>query len=552
MPWLTEAIFAQANCGFGRGAILEHSSRYGSRWECSAASGAFVPGTSQLMSYSKAKLRRLDVRLLWFVCIVTGAFRIFTMIRWGNNFLWPDEVYQSLEQAHRLVFGYGIIPWEFRDAVRSWVFPGALAIPMALGAPFGHGLYLVTPRVALSILSLAPVAATYLWARRGMGRDCAAIAALCVGAWFELAYFAPKALAEVAATHVLMLGLYLLLEHRGTNSKLRAYFAGALLTTAALLRLQLAPGIAAAYLTQIIADWKTRQPHWNRGKSMLVGAIPVIALFALVDAITWRYPFRSIWNYFAINILSGKAAKYGVLPFDAFWEYFANVWSMMLVPVVLFAVRGTRGRWPLMVAALVTFLVHSLIAHKEYRFDYPVVVIVIVLAALGLGDVLNRVALKFRRLSLRRAVPIIGFLAWSAVSLVLALRFDMALIQVPMELNHNGRPWLVRKGAMSGMQEIGQDPGTCGVGMIYVGWGYVGGYAFLHRKIPMFEIRHRGELAKMSHLVNTLIARGRVRDFSPYKLVKCWEEYCIYRRPGGCQPPDKGYSINDLLISRKQ
>ena len=148
--------------------------------------------------------------------------------------------------------------------------------------------------------------------------------------------------------------------------------------------------------------------------------------------------------------------------------------------------------------------------------------------------------------------PWVAFLAWSGASLGLALRFDMSLIQVPMELNHTGRPWTVRKGAMAGMREIGRNPGTCGVGLIYVGWGYVGGYAFLHRKVPMFEIRHRGELAKMSHLVNALIVRGRVRDFSPYRLERCWEEYCIYRRPGGCQPPDDGYSINNLLISRKQ
>jgi hypothetical protein len=32
---------------------------------------------------------------------------------------YPDEVMQSLEQAHRLVFGYGLVPREFRDGARS-------------------------------------------------------------------------------------------------------------------------------------------------------------------------------------------------------------------------------------------------------------------------------------------------------------------------------------------------------------------------------------------------------------------------------------------------
>jgi hypothetical protein len=490
--------------------------------------------------------------LLCLVCLLVTAFRVFTLVRWGNNYLWPDEVYQSLEQAHRLVFGYGIVPWEFRDAVRSWVFPGALALLMAIGAPLGHGAYLFVPRLALSLLSITPVVVTYLWTRRSTGRMTAVVAALCVGVWFELAYFAPKALAEVAATHVFMLGLYLLLEYKCTHARRRAYVAGALLAGAAFLRLQLAPAIAAAFLTQLLTEWRSKSMHLKRARDLLIGAAPVILFFGIVDAITWRYPFRSLWNYFAINILSGKAAKYGLLPFDAFWEYFASVWSMALIPIVLLAVRGSRGRWPLMVAAIVTFFVHSSVGHKEYRFDYPVVVILIVLACLGMADLLARFESKFGHALWRRGLPWVVFAAWSAVSLGLALRFDMALIQVPMELNHTGSPWIVRKGAMSGMQEIGKNPGTCGVGMIYVGWGYVGGYSFLHRKVPMFEIRHRGELAKMSHLVNALIVRGRVRDFSPYKLEKCWEEYCIYRRPGGCQPPEPGYSINNLLISRKQ
>jgi hypothetical protein len=343
----------------------------------------------------------------------------------------------------------------------------------------------------------------------------------------------------------------LLLEHECVDAKRRAHIAGALLGTAALLRLQLAPGIAAAFLTQIVMGWKVRGVQLSRARHLLIGAAPVVVLFGVVDAITWRYPFRSIWNYFAINIIAGKASKYGILPFDAFWDYFTSVWSMAFVPLILLVVRGARDKLPLAIAAFVTFFLHSLVAHKEYRFDYPVVVIIIVLASLGLADVLCASNLSRVTSRLRHIIPWLGFLAWSGISLALALRFDMALIQVPMELNHTGRPWTVRKGAMNGMRDIGKDPGTCGVGMIYVGWGYVGGYTFLHRKVPMFEIRHRGELSKMSHLVNAIIVRGRVRDFSPYRLERCWEEYCIYRRPGGCQPPDEGHALNNLLVSRK-
>ncbi len=319
------------------------------------ALGGFFVGLNPRMNSIDLRHRRTDRKVLWAICLLTFAFRIVTLVRWGTNFLWPDEVYQSLEQAHRLLFGYGIVPWEYRDAVRSWVFPGTLAGLMALGIPFGRTGYMFVPRLAMSLLSVTPVAVTYLWTRRRVGRAVAVAAALCVGVWFELVYFAPKALGEVVATHLMMPGLYLLLEYKGSHERRRAYCAGALLCMAVLLRLQLAPGILAAFAAQVAVDWRSRAGHFSRARDLVVGAVPVLVLFGVVDAITWRYPFRSIWNYFYVNIVSGKASKFGVLPFDAFWSYFANVWSMLLVPIVLLAVRGARDKTPLAAAAIVTF-----------------------------------------------------------------------------------------------------------------------------------------------------------------------------------------------------
>jgi len=35
----------------------------------------------------------------------------------------PDEIYQTIEQALRLTTGAGIVPWEFKRGIRSWVLP---------------------------------------------------------------------------------------------------------------------------------------------------------------------------------------------------------------------------------------------------------------------------------------------------------------------------------------------------------------------------------------------------------------------------------------------
>jgi len=46
----------------------------------------------------------------------------------------PDEVFQYLEQAHRIVFGYGVVPWEYNYGIRSWLLPAVLSRFMAAGA----------------------------------------------------------------------------------------------------------------------------------------------------------------------------------------------------------------------------------------------------------------------------------------------------------------------------------------------------------------------------------------------------------------------------------
>lgn len=46
-----------------------------------------------------------------------------------RTFFQPDEYFQSLEPAHRFVFGYGIFTWEWFTSIRSILYP-ALNIPL--------------------------------------------------------------------------------------------------------------------------------------------------------------------------------------------------------------------------------------------------------------------------------------------------------------------------------------------------------------------------------------------------------------------------------------
>lgn len=61
------------------------------------------------------------------------AYRIVTALLVSTTYLQPDAEWQGLEIAHRLVFGYGYVPWEWRSehALRSPI--GALVYVPAFG-----------------------------------------------------------------------------------------------------------------------------------------------------------------------------------------------------------------------------------------------------------------------------------------------------------------------------------------------------------------------------------------------------------------------------------
>ena len=65
-------------------------------------------------------------RLTGLVLLGASALRLWLAFD-DHSIYWPDEIYQSLEQAHRLAFGSGFIPWEFRDGARNWILPGLIA-----------------------------------------------------------------------------------------------------------------------------------------------------------------------------------------------------------------------------------------------------------------------------------------------------------------------------------------------------------------------------------------------------------------------------------------
>lgn len=462
------------------------------------------------------------------------------------NILWPDEIFQSLEQAHRLAYGYGVVPWEFREGTRSWVLPGILAGVMRLTDWIGDGSsgYLIGVTIFLCLLSLLPVLIGFLWGYRTNGLVGAIITAIVCSVWFELIYFAPKALTEVLAAHFLLAGVYLGV-YSNSHKRSQLFFAGCLCGTTIALRIHLLPAVIVAAVFICRRDRR----KWLH---LITGILLPILVFGLVDAFTWSYPFQSLWKNAWVNVVEDKSSQFGVSPWYGYVFPIIKNWSLAVVPMALLAFLGARRSPILAWIAIVILLTHSAIAHKEYRFIYPAILIAIVLAGLGCAELVTRLAL--RRFSNRKAIAsvLICLVIWTSLSTILATRygsFESNSISMLWSIPNRIR-WKDFSGNLLAFKTLSTEQTLCGVGVLGITWFWTGGYTYLHRNVPIFQIEKKNDFDKFSPSFNYLVSTVPVPSSNQnYTVQKCWGETCLYKRPNSCTQI-KGYSINKVLEQR--
>jgi len=66
-------------------------------------------------------------QVVLFASLAAGAALRLWLAFSDDGVHWPDEIYQTLEPAHRAAFGYGLLAWEFLEGARSWALPGLIA-----------------------------------------------------------------------------------------------------------------------------------------------------------------------------------------------------------------------------------------------------------------------------------------------------------------------------------------------------------------------------------------------------------------------------------------
>jgi GPI mannosyltransferase 3 len=442
------------------------------------------------------------------------------------SIVWPDEIFQTAEQAHRLVFGSGLVPWEFQLGMRSWLLPGVIAILMELSRLAGDGPDHYIPLIAVSFAALAavPVVCCFLWGRRLFGSAGGWIAAAVVAVAPEAVYFGARTLFETVAAHLLIAALYVLEPGYRVTSRRRLFAGGVLLGLVFVLRIQLAPALVAV---MVWACWGAVR---ERGPALLAGATVTLAAAAMLDAATLGYPLASVWRNLIYNVYYGASSTFGVEGWSFYLLGELGVWGGGALTLVLLAALGAR-RMPLLLAVAVTILAaHSAVAHKEYRFIYPAVLLVMALAGLGLAQV----AAWGRDWLLEQGVQ-----GWAATAGPVAVVLSWWCLA----------SWHVWTGATLTAYRLGRHdnlqaasfvahgPAVCGLGLYGADgedWVNYGGYTYLHRSVPMYWPKDELEFETLAAGFDTLVYTKAPPTGSGFTPQKCFGQVCVARRSGGC------------------
>jgi len=219
---------------------------------------------------------------------------------------------------------------------------------------------------------LAALYGTYMLVRSQAAERFSRLALYMVAAFPLMPFVSTRAFGEALAMSLCLLGFGVLENARknqsqpGPNFAFGGWLLGFLvLGLATLFRFH----VGVLYVTYACVLLGLRQ--WRGVGAALAAGLVTLAAQGLVDYLSGKAPLATLAIYWNEN--EGGGARYGVSPWYNTWLFF---FAVALAPFSLVLGRHLkslwRQHWPWIVPMLVFLTVHSLVAHKEERFLYPI------------------------------------------------------------------------------------------------------------------------------------------------------------------------------------
>uniref|UniRef100_A0A7S1LJD7 Mannosyltransferase n=1 Tax=Neobodo designis TaxID=312471 RepID=A0A7S1LJD7_NEODS len=330
----------------------------------------------------------------------------------------PDEWYQSVEVAYHVVFGRGELTWEWREGIRSFLYPLPIAagfwLLKVLGLDSAWAVFAV-PRVYAGVICGLIDWCSYAVARKFMHPSvlCGQVAyALSLTAWYNV-FMGCRTLTNVVEG-LMLLAAFLpesldgFLFFAGLGCGMRATFALPLVPNlvdrvralvAEAQEASLAGGVARHM--QPASPGERERVQRAAAVRCLVGiavrcvawAVFWIAAIAGVDYLFYKRWICTPWAFLHFNVFRGLSALFGVNPW---WWYLPLIPFILGAPILLLlglpaamkadphtfrapgapptaAQRHSTFVRLVLVTVVVLIGSYSILPHKELRFIYPAV-----------------------------------------------------------------------------------------------------------------------------------------------------------------------------------
>jgi GPI mannosyltransferase 3 len=251
------------------------------------------------------------------------------------------------------------------------------------------------------------------------------------------------------------------------------------------------------------------------------------------------------------NLLEGHAADYGIAPFGYYFTALFSSTGVALLFVVLglgLAATLPAAR-PLLALVLAELALLSLLPHKELRFVLPVLPLLLALAAVGLVQGTDLLTARFAP----RAGGVAWLLAGTAPAALMVLRAPNATYG---DLGRLERDALAATPVGQAFADFNRLlfrgfalPDLCGVAVAGAPLIWMGGYSYLHRNLPLFELDP--PTPNGSPAANYVLAPSAWSQPPRATLVAREGQAALYRFSHSCAAPPKDFDKFELPPSLK-
>lgn len=337
-----------------------------------------------------------------------------------NTFFQADEYWQALEPAHKAVFGYGYLTWEWQYGLRSYLHPLLYMVPYWIakllgGGEDGEGCYwyvLAAPKVVNALI--AAVGDYYLyWLIQSRFRNdrLAKLVSLMslFSAWNWYCWC--RSFSNSLELTLTIVALYYLSIASVGKSLVVAAFACLVRPTNAIIWLYSLPCV-----------------FWRRPRYVILSVVIAAAVLLLDGTINYWFYSRfkiPLWSFFKFNVADSLSSFYGVSRIDFYFLQAIPILLLNYLPFFLYGFMSTA--WSDYKGLLLCYLlVFTAIPHKEFRFIYPMMPVLLTYSASGLLQLSSRI-------SKRRVKQIAGItLALSAIlSYYFTQYHEVGELQIP-------------------------------------------------------------------------------------------------------------------------